>query len=73
MGRDQDFQEMRVLRQSRSSQFRRFRNGMYLTENEIKETREKYCSGCGREKKNPKKWFGEEFCGDCWERFSHGK
>ena len=53
---------------------RRFRStgDIYIPEATRREIRDKYCPGCAKEKKNPREYFGEEFCYDCFDRFIHG-
>jgi len=50
----------------------RFR-GVHMSRASAKEFQEQFCQGCGRDKKNPKPYFGELFCGDCVEKWSNGK
>lgn len=48
-------------------------NGILMTRKTKKELKEKYCGMCGKEKKNPKLYFRELFCGDCVEKAMAGK
>lgn len=47
--------------------------GVITSLKDAKEFKERFCSGCGREKKNPKLYFGELFCHDCVEKWQAGK
>lgn len=65
--------ELARLREIRRKKTLLMMNGLLVTEKDAREYREHFCSGCGREKKDPKLWFGEVFCGDCVEKFRAGK
>lgn len=62
----------RLQAESRKRMLVPFR-GMYAPYEAAESYREKFCSGCSREKKNPKLYFGEMFCEDCVEKWLAGK
>lgn len=70
MGKQSDYE---FLRQKLSeSRVRLKGSGLYLTVNEAVEFKKNFCAGCGGKKHNPRKYFGEEFCGTCVEKWSRG-
>lgn len=64
-----------VLRLKKLSEQRRLTNiqGVIVTEKLAREYRDHWCQGCAGEKKNPKLYFGQTFCGDCVDKWQHGK
>lgn len=67
MGKESDLKELKILREVRKGRQLRWVGGILMTEKTREEYRTTYCAGCGRTKKRPKMYFGEEFCGDCVE------
>lgn len=73
MGKHADSDELHRLRRIRERKTLCRYGRLVLTETEMRKVRENYCSGCGGEKRHPKIYFGETFCGDCVEKWQNGK
>lgn len=72
MGKLQDRQELKLLQEARKRITLRKVGGVVVTEKAAEEYRKNYCNGCGGPKRSPKLYFGEEFCGNCVEKWKAG-
>lgn len=74
MSKQSDRQELALLRASRARKTLIMRNGLIMSEADALKCREEYCAGCGKLKaKYRKVYLGEEFCGDCVDKWLAGK
>lgn len=69
----EDRERLAYLRRRREEKTLIWRGGILVTEREAKEIQKEFCAGCGKKKFNPKLYMGEDFCGDCVEKWKHGK
>lgn len=70
---EQDRKKLEELRLRRKAiTFRDRGVGFLMTDAEWENYQATFCQGCGETKKNPKLWFGQEFCNECVEAFQHG-
>lgn len=65
--------ELQILRTRRNQKELVSYGGLLVTRAARERLQNHFCGGCGREKVRPKLYFGEEFCGDCVEKFCAGK
>jgi len=68
MGKQSDFEQLRLLRSVRNKTELVKHNGVYMTVSQKQELQKHFCAMCAKPKTNPKIYYGEEFCGDCVER-----
>lgn len=69
MGREELKRKLDFLRKKTDAETIVNFRGLLMSRKDAKEYQNQFCSGCGREKKNPKLYFGELFCSDCVEKW----
>lgn len=67
-------QIFQLLKKSRSLEKKWEMHGhLILGKKDYLERAKIHCAGCGGTKINPRKWFGEMFCGECVDKFERGE
>ena len=73
MSKQSDAEQLKILRYTRRHILPVKVGGILMTQAQAEETRKNFCPGCGSQMTILCPWFGENFCLDCFDRFSHGE
>lgn len=73
MGKISDYQRIKQLRNLRKPNELVQHGGLIVQRKVMEAHKARWCGICGKEKNNPRVYYGEEFCGDCVEKSLHGK
>lgn len=72
MGIKEDRAMLRILRTARKQKTLVSHGGILISEAARDDYKSQFCQGCGQRKTNPKVYCGQEFCGECVEKWKAG-